>query len=91
MKERCLRLLQSPSTRAAQQELKYLVIDYTQFDEWSSDEEYEIVTGIEPGYESWEGYSSDEAEDQGEPAASAGAAADNPQQQAIEERKDEMD
>ena len=41
-------MLKSPLNRGTQ-ELKYLVIDYTQFDDWSSDEEFEIVTGIEPG------------------------------------------
>jgi hypothetical protein len=30
------------------------VIDYTQFDEWSSDEELATNTGIEKGYEDWD-------------------------------------
>ena len=55
-------MLQSPMNRGTQ-ELKYLVIDYTQFDDWSSDEEFEIVTGIEPGYESWEELSEDDEEE----------------------------
>ena len=55
-------MLQSPMNRGTQ-ELKYLVIDYTQFDDWSSDEEFEIVTGIEPGYESWEELSDDDEEE----------------------------
>lgn len=63
LKERCLHLLQNPNCRFSSQELKYLVIDYTQFDEWSSDEEYEVMTGIEPGYESWEDYSDVEEDD----------------------------
>ena len=38
-----------------------MVIDYTQFDEWSSDEdEQEIVTGIEKGYEMWDEESSED-------------------------------
>jgi hypothetical protein len=39
--------------REPNEELKYLNIDYTQFDEWSSDEEVTIYTGIERGYEKW--------------------------------------
>jgi len=30
------------------------VIDYTQFDEWSSDEEITASGGIEKGYENWD-------------------------------------
>ncbi len=39
--------------REPSEDLKYLNIDYTQFDEWSSDEEVTIYTGIEKGYERW--------------------------------------
>ena len=35
------------------EDLKYLNIDYTQFNGWSSDEEVTIYTGIEKGYEEW--------------------------------------
>jgi len=49
----CLRLLADPSIRQPKDELKFLNIDYTQFDEWSSDEEVTIYTGIEKGYEKW--------------------------------------
>jgi len=62
LQERCQHMLKSPLNRGSQ-ELKYLVIDYTQFDDWSSDEEFEIVTGIEPGYESWEELSDDDDDD----------------------------
>jgi hypothetical protein len=40
-------------SREPSEDLKYLNIDYTQFDEWSSDEEVTIYTGIEKGYERW--------------------------------------
>ena len=49
----CLKLLEKPSLRVPSEDLKYLNIDYTQFDEWSSDEEVTIYTGIEKGYEKW--------------------------------------
>ena len=49
----CLKLLNNPELRLPSEELKYLNIDYTQFDEWSSDEEVTIYTGIEKGYEQW--------------------------------------
>jgi len=49
----CAKLLANPSIREYNQELKFLNIDYTQFDEWSSDEEVTIFTGIEKGYEKW--------------------------------------
>ena len=49
----CLKLLNNPELRLPSEELKYLNIDYTQFDEWSSDEEVTIYTGIEKGYEKW--------------------------------------
>lgn len=49
----CAKLLANPSLRVPSEELKFLHIDYTQFDEWSSDEEVTIYTGIEKGYEQW--------------------------------------
>ena len=49
----CAKLLANPSIRIPSEELKFLNIDYTQFDEWSSDEEVTIYTGIEKGYEQW--------------------------------------
>jgi len=49
----CAKLLANPSIREPSEELKFLNIDYTQFDEWSSDEEVTIYTGIEKGYEKW--------------------------------------
>jgi len=49
----CAKLLANPSMREPSEELKFLNIDYTQFDEWSSDEEVTIYTGIEKGYEKW--------------------------------------
>ena len=39
--------------REPTEDLKYLNIDYTQFNGWSSDEEVTIYTGIEKGYEQW--------------------------------------
>ena len=51
--QKCIKLLEDPSLRVPHDELKYLNIDYTQFDEWSSDEEITIFTGIEKGYEKW--------------------------------------
>ena len=39
LEEKCRDLLKDPSIRKQDSELKYLVIDYTQFDEWSSEEE----------------------------------------------------
>ena len=51
--QKCIKLLEDPSLRVPNDELKYLNIDYTQFDEWSSDEEINIFTGIEKGYEKW--------------------------------------
>ena len=49
----CAKLLANPTIREPSEELKFLNIDYTQFDEWSSDEEVTIYTGIEKGYEKW--------------------------------------
>ena len=49
----CAKLLANPSIRIPSEELKFLNIDYTQFDEWSSDEEITVFTGIEKGYEKW--------------------------------------
>ena len=53
LERKCVELLEDPSIRVPKEELKYLNIDYTQFDEWSSDEEITIFTGIEAGYERW--------------------------------------
>ena len=53
LEKTCLKLLDNPGLRVPSEELKYLNIDYTQFDEWSSDEEITIYTGIEKGYEKW--------------------------------------
>ena len=53
LKTKCLKLLENPSIRLPTEELKYLNIDYTQFDEWSSDDEITMYTGIEKGYEKW--------------------------------------
>ena len=59
--ERCLSLLANPSQRIVRNpELKHLVIDYTQFDEWSDDDDDQVPSGIEPGYEKWDVESSDE-------------------------------
>ena len=49
----CANLLANPKLREPCEELKFLNIDYTQFDEWSSDEEITVFTGIEKGYEKW--------------------------------------
>ena len=46
-------MLENPSIRFPTEELKYLNIDYTQFDEWSSDDEITMYTGIEKGYDKW--------------------------------------
>ena len=46
LEEQCQALLQNPEIRIPTKELKYLVIDYTQFDEWSSEEEVTTTTGI---------------------------------------------
>lgn len=53
LESRCRALMADIKVKATPEELEYLVIDYTQFDEWSSDEETEINTGIEEGYEKW--------------------------------------
>ena len=53
LEERCKRLIDDPEMRFPRQELKYLVIDYTQFEEWSSDEEGDVSGGIEKGYENY--------------------------------------
>ena len=60
LSERCQALLGNPKIKSISDELKYLVIDYTQFDEWSSDDDLEINTGIEKGYEKWEQFESDD-------------------------------
>ena len=57
-----LTIYRDPNIRRPTKELKYLVIDYTQFDEWSSEEEVTFNTGIEKGYESWVHRVSDEDE-----------------------------
>lgn len=57
LQDRCSALLKDPEMRipgGIKRELKYLVIDYTQFEEWSSDEEVMAQSGIEKGYEAWE-------------------------------------
>lgn len=53
LRERCQRLLSNPKLKNPRQELKYLVVNYTQFDGWSSDEDITTI-GIEKGYEHWE-------------------------------------
>ena len=70
LEDNCKKLLASPQSRYAREDLKYLVIDYTQFDEWSSDEEIDESTGIERGYENNVEFDSseDEDEDEGEEA-----------------------
>jgi len=50
---KCADLLKDPTLRDPIEDLKYLNIDYTQFNGWSSDEEVTIFTGIEKGYEQW--------------------------------------
>ena len=62
LEEQCQALLRDPNIRRPTKELKYLVIDYTQFDEWSSEEEVTFNTGIEKGYENWAHRASDEDE-----------------------------
>ena len=39
LEEKCKNLLENPEIRKQDSELKYLVIDYTQFDDWSSEED----------------------------------------------------
>ena len=46
LEQKCKLLLENPDIRKQDTELKYLVIDYTQFDEWSSEEELLAQTGI---------------------------------------------
>lgn len=46
--------MENPTCKVANDKLEYLVIDYTQFDEWSSDEEGDDGGAIEKGYENWE-------------------------------------
>lgn len=58
--EQCCALLRNPELKRPTKELKYLVIDYTQFDEWSSEEEITANTGIEKGFEHWAERESDE-------------------------------
>ena len=54
LEEKCLELLKAPEKKKTKKDLEYLVIDYTQFDDWSSDEEIVATTGIEKGYENWD-------------------------------------
>ena len=54
LEERCQNLLKNPAIKYPGEELKYLVIDYTMFDEWSSEDELDTSTGIERGYEHME-------------------------------------
>ena len=54
LEERCSNLKVNPELKNPGRELKYLVIDYTQFDEWSSDEEVNASSGVEKGYERWD-------------------------------------
>ena len=63
LKERCVRLMSNPLLKNPRQELKYLVINYTQFEGWSSDEEITVSAGIEKGYENWDGEDEDVLED----------------------------
>jgi len=53
LKQACADLLKDPTMKEPIEELKYLNIDYTQFNGWSSDEEVTIFTGIEKGFEQW--------------------------------------
>ena len=46
LEQKCKLLLANPDIRKQDTELKYLVIDYTQFDEWSSEEELLAQSGI---------------------------------------------
>ena len=39
LEQKCKELLENPQIRKQDSELKYLVIDYTQFDDWSSEED----------------------------------------------------
>ena len=62
LEEQCQALLRNPDIKRPTKELKYLVIDYTQFDDWTSEEEITATTGIEKGFEAWQGRESDEEE-----------------------------
>ena len=51
LQDRCSGLLKDPESRlpgGIKRELKYLVIDYTQFEEWSSEEEILFNNGESP-------------------------------------------
>ena len=51
LQDRCSGLLKDPESRlpgGIKRELKYLVIDYTQFEEWSSEEEILFNNGEYP-------------------------------------------
>ena len=62
LEEQCQALLQNPELKRPTKELKYLVIDYTQFDEWSSEEEVTATAVFEKGFENWANASSDDEE-----------------------------
>ena len=62
LEEQCQALLQNPELKRPTKELKYLVIDYTQFDEWSSEEEVTATAVYEKGFESWANRESDDEE-----------------------------
>lgn len=53
LEEKCRELLANPGIKYPCQELKNLVVDYAQFEEYSSEEELDVSSGIEKGYESW--------------------------------------
>ena len=59
LEQKCRSLIENPDIRKQDSELKYLVIDYTQFAEWSSEEELLAQNnGTEKGYEDWDNFSS---------------------------------
>ncbi len=65
LEQRCQELLRDPMLKRPREELSHLVIDYAQFDEWSSDEEdMAAVAGIEAGYEDWEDDEEEEEEEE---------------------------
>ncbi len=60
-------LLRDPTSKLPKEELKHLVIDYTQFDGWSSDEEgLDATAGIEAGYEHWQDREDEDEDDEEE-------------------------
>ncbi len=69
-------MLRDPTSKRPKEELKHLVIDYTQFDEWSSDEEgLDATAGIEAGYEHWQDREDDDEEREEEQDVEEAAAA----------------